>query len=269
VQPVPLSSGCNFFLIDFYFASSFFFYHREVSSVCDEFFRGSFWIGGAIGLVGVFLRRRLRETSTFKELEHPDVDKEAYLHAVKNQKSRIALGVAFGAINASTYYLIATYIPTHFSNVIGLNIYWNTFVSFGILLLSTALLPVFGILAEKFNNKKMLIYSAFSIIILLTPIYFSILKNNLFMMLILAILYIIPLSCLSSLLAYRIAHLFSARVRYTGTSLAFNLADGLAGGFTPAIALLLFQITSNPASFCWYILVCSLISLISYFKIKE
>jgi hypothetical protein len=51
--------------------------------------------------------------------------------------------------------------------------------------------------------------------------------------------------------------------------MSFNLADGIIGGFTPAIALFLFYLTGNQAGFCWFILLCSIVSLISYFKIKE
>ena len=58
-------------------------------------------------------------------------------------------------------------------------------------------------------------------------------------------------------------------VRYTGVGLAFNLSDGIIGGFTPAIALILFGWTGDQGAFCFYILLSAIISLISFLRIKE
>jgi MHS family proline/betaine transporter-like MFS transporter len=135
--------------------------------------------------------------------------------------------------------------------------------------LTTILLPIFGILGDKFKNKPILIGCAISIIILLIPLYYSIHSKNLIWTMIISCLYIIPITCITALIPYLLAHLFSPRVRFTGVGLSFNLADGLVGGFTPAIAIALTAYANNKAAFCWFILVCAIISLISYFKIKE
>jgi len=52
-------------------------------------------------------------------------------------------------------------------------------------------------------------------------------------------------------------------------SLSFNLADALIGGFAPAIAMLLYHYTGQEASFSFYILFCSLLSLSAYLAMKD
>jgi MHS family proline/betaine transporter-like MFS transporter len=241
----------------------------------EEFLMGwgwriSFWSGGMIGLLGIFLRKKLYETPVFNKIkEEHKIDKETALEVIRSQKSRIFLGASFCFINASTFYLIATYIPAYFGQKIGLSSFGNSIISLSILFLLTILLPVFGKIGDKFNNKTILICCSALIISLLYPMYKSINSDNFTMMAIISFFYIIPIACMAALLVYQITHLFSPSIRYTGVGLAFNLADGIVGGFTPAISLLLLEYTHNQGAFCWFILICAIASLTAYSKIKR
>ncbi|MFZ0565211.1 MAG: MFS transporter [Chlamydiales bacterium] len=232
--------------------------------------RISFWSGGLFGLFGIYLRRTLHETPLFEKLKKKHkLDTETTLELIINHKKRIALGTAFGVVNASTFYLIATYVPTFFDESIGLSFYGNAIVSLSILILTTVFLPFFGKVGDKFNNKLIFILSTILIIILLLPLSIAILHKNLILILIIGLVYIIPVTCISALLPYLLAHLFPTAIRFTGVGLAVNLADGLIGGFTPAISLFLLQVMRNNTAFVWYILLCALVSLVSYFFIKK
>ncbi|HEY5235463.1 MAG TPA: hypothetical protein VIJ14_04735, partial [Rhabdochlamydiaceae bacterium] len=107
------------------------------------------------------------------------------------------------------------------------------------------------------------------IIALLYPMYLVINQVNFVWIGIIGVLFIIPITCITALLPYILTNLFTTSVRFTCVGMSFNLADGIIGGFTPAIALFLFHLTGSQAGFCWFILLCSIVSLISYFKIKE
>jgi MFS transporter, MHS family, proline/betaine transporter len=232
--------------------------------------RISFWAGAAIGFLGVIIRRTLDETPVFKELKsHHQIDTETYIEVIASQKKKILLGTAFGVINAATFYLIATYLPSYFNESLGLSAHTNAYVSLSILLLTTILLPIFGKLGDRFRVKPMMIWSAISIIALLVPLYYFISKNQIVPTFIVMYLYIIPITCITAFIPFILLHLFPAHIRFTGVGLSFNLADGFIGGFTPAIAILLRHFTNNQAAFCWFILACAIVSLISYFKIKE
>ncbi len=229
-----------------------------------------FWIGGLIGIFGIYLRYHLRETPVFKKLkDQSEIDSNMTINVIKKYKGKIALGTAFGVLNASTYYLAAIYIPSFLNTSIGLSYNQNIIVSFSILVLTTITLPIFGIIGEKLNNKTMLIVCAVAIIILLYPLNYSINEKKLILLSGITLIYIILISAMTSLISYQLPHLYSASIRYTGVALAFNLADGVVGAFTPAAAILLLQFTGDQAAFCWYIFICAIISLISFFKIKK
>lgn len=240
----------------------------------DEFlfswgWRISFWFGGLIGLMGFYLRKKLQETPLFIELKERKLDKNSFVNAINKHRRGIVLGTAFGVINGSTFYLIATYLPEYFEKILGLSSIENAEVSFSILILTTILLPFFGMLGDRLKVRSMMLYSSIAIILLLYPIYYYTNTENLTALLISCFLFIIPVTCITALIPWLLASIFPTRIRFTGVSLAFNLADGLAGGFTPAIALFLSKLTGDQGSFCLYILICSIISFISYFKIKE
>jgi MFS transporter, MHS family, proline/betaine transporter len=232
--------------------------------------RISFWSGAAIGLLGFILRKTLDETPVFKEIKtHHKTDTETVIEVIKNHKHKIILGTAYGVVNASTFYLIATYLPTYFDETLGLSKNANALISLSILVITTILLPFFGTLANKFKVRTLMIWSTVSLIALLIPLYYFIQTKYIYMTFIITYLYTLPITCITALIPYALVRLFSAPVRFTGVGLTFNLADGLVGGFTPAIALLLAYYTGNQGAFCWFILICAIISLFSYFQMKD
>ncbi|MBI3258989.1 MAG: MFS transporter [Ignavibacteriae bacterium] len=232
--------------------------------------RISFWSGAAIGLFGFILRKTLDETPIFKELEaRHEIDTETFIEVINNNKKKITIGTAYGIINAATFYLIAAYLPSYFNEMLGLSAHGNALISLSILVLTTVLLPVFGAIGDRFSVKSMMVWSTLLIIVLLMPLYYYINKKEVVVTFVIAYVYIIPITCITALVPFLLLRLFPAPVRFTGVGLTFNLADGFIGGFTPAIAILLTHYTNNQGAFCWFILTCAIISLVSYFKIKE
>ena len=232
--------------------------------------RISLFSGGLLGLLGIFLRYQLKETPLFiKVREYHETTKETLLHVLKHYKMKIGIGIAYGAINASTFYLIASYIPVYFHKTFGISEDNNYMVTLVLLILTTILLPFFGLLGEKFSCRTILVSCAISIIVLLIPLNMFINTANDYGIALVGFFYIFPITCITALIPYLLTSLFPTPVRFTCVGLSFNVADGIIGGFTPAISLLLIDVTKNAAGFSWFILVCSLVSLISYFKIKK
>ena len=240
-------------------------------SVYSWGWRVSFLSGGLIGLFGIYLRHTLYETPIFQHLKQTHQIEEVKIRKIISKyKKKIWIGTAFGAIDASTFYLIATYIPNFFGSLLNLSNNQNILVSLIILAITTIFLPFFGRLGDRLSNKWMCIGSALLAITLLYPLSIAINNKDIVWLSIVGGLYLIPVICITALIAYLLGNLFPPQVRFTGVGVAVNLADGIIGGFTPAIALLLLHLTGSQTSFCWYILICALISLISYTtSIKE
>jgi len=232
--------------------------------------RISFWTGGLLGLFGIYLRHQLDETPSFKKVkELHEITQSTLTRVLRGHWRKILLGTGFGVVDAATFYLIASYIPTYFNQTLGLNSWEDFAVTLVVLSLTTVLLPVFGRLGDRYNAKRMLIASTVMIIGLLYPMYIIINHLSLFWIGCIGVLFLIPITCIIALLPYFLTSLFTTSNRFTCVGVSLNLADGIVGGFTPAIALLLFHLTGNQAVFCWYILVCAVVSLISYLRIRD
>lgn len=229
--------------------------------------RISFISGGLIGLFGLYLRHTLHETPVFCKLKKSHkIDKETVRELIVNFKKPIVIGVAFGAIDAAAFYLLATYIPSYLGDELGISFNTNLIVLGVILLFSTILLPIFGRLGDVFKekNKHIFIISTVIIILLLYPIGIALKTRNIILLSALGFACLIPVTCITALIACLMAELFPASVRFTGLGISMNLADGIIGGFAPAIALIMVNYRHHEWAFNWYVLCCGLISLCAY-----
>lgn len=232
--------------------------------------RISFFTGGFIGLLGMCLRYQLHETPLFiKMREHSQISKETIFHVLKSYKNKIGIGIAYGVINAATFYLIASYIPNYFSKIMLVSQDESLNITLFVLVLTTIMLPFFGILGDKFNCKYILILCSALIGLLVFPMYYFLSNMDYYGVAIIFLIYTIPISCITALIPYLLTHLFPTSVRFTCVGMSFNLADGIIGGFTPAISLILVQMTGNPSAFCWFILLCSIVSGVFYCRMSN
>jgi MFS transporter, MHS family, proline/betaine transporter len=227
--------------------------------------RLSFLIGGLIGFCGLYLRYKLHETPLYREmLSHEHIVKEPILQVFTERWKKIVMGIAFCALNSSAFYLLSINFPVYFSKVLKTSYANDLFYTILFLILITVPLPYFGRLADKYNNKKLLIFSTLGIILLLYPLYYAINHESILFMIFIMIAFGLFFTMLSALVPYIVSDLFPTYVRFTCVGLSFNIADSVIGGFTPFIAMLLLTHTKHEGSFVWFILLTSVISLVSY-----
>jgi MFS transporter, MHS family, proline/betaine transporter len=232
--------------------------------------RISFFVGGLIGLCGFYLRYKLHETPLFEEMaRHSKITRRPILEVLKEYKSGIGMGILICALDAAAFYALSILFPVYFEKVLGTTYSQNLMITVALLVLTTIPLPLFGWLGDKLNNKTMLITSTVGIIVLLYPLYLSLNAPSLIFTGIIAIVFTLCFTCLTALIPYLLSDLFPTRVRYTCVGLSFNLVDGVIGGLSPVIGLYLLHFTGNPGSFCWVLLICALMSLYAYLKIKR
>lgn len=195
--------------------------------------------------------------------------KEPLLEVLKKYRKGIMMGIFFCALNSSSFYLLTVNIPTYFGSLLGASYSDNLLITSVLLVLITVLLPFFGKLADKYNNKKMILYSVGASILLLYPLSVAITANSIVLLSITMLLFALLFTCISALLPFFLSELFPTHVRFTCVSVSFNIVDTIFGGFTPVVVLYLTRLTGNPAAFCWLLLFCGLISFVAFVEMKE
>ena len=232
--------------------------------------RFSFLIGGLIGVFGLCLRTRLHETPLYKDIEkHHQITKQSIYKVIIKHKRPISLGIMFCILNSVGFYLMSVLFPVYFKDVLGTTYDKNLIISVLLLILTTIPLPFLGMMGDKFSNKKMLIISTIGIILLLYPLYLSLSQHSLVFSGILGVAFILFFTCLSALIPYRFANLFSTPIRFTCVGISYNIVDGIIGGFSPAIVLYLINRTGSQTYFYLSLLATALISLFAFFMIQE
>lgn len=229
--------------------------------------RLSFWIGGLLGICGLFLRYKLHETPLYKEMmTHEKIVSNPLIEIVKKYKKKIVMSTLFCAFNSSAFYLLTINLPFYLGSRLNTSYENNLIFTSILLILITIPLPFFGMLGDRFSNKKMLIGSTVALVILLFPLCYSV---SIAILIPLVVVFCLLFTCLSALLPFAQADLFPTYARFTCLGISFNIADALIGGFTPAVALYLLHLTGQQGAFCWFLLFCALLSLSAFLRMKE
>lgn len=232
--------------------------------------RLSFLLGGLIGFCGILIRSRLDETPLYQEMaKHTKIIKEPIFQILYNHRKALFMGILFWVFNSSAAFFLTVNAPDYFKTMLKNNNLASLIISCSLLILIVISLPFFGLLADKINNKKMLIWAIAGNIFLLIFLNYFVTHSSLVGLSIAIVIFALFFSCNQALLSYSTPELFPTRIRYTCLGISFNISDALIGGFTPFLVLYLTRITNYQGTFSWVILFFALISFVSYICMKE
>jgi MFS family permease len=130
-------------------------------------------------------------------------------------------------------------------------------------ILSFFSIPFFGYLSDRIGRRKMYIIGA-AVCGVFGFIYLGMLNTGSLTLIFLAIvLSLVPHDMMYGPQAALIAESFTGRLRYSGASLGYQLASVIAGGPAPLIATWLYGEYNSAYAVAFYILACSIISVIA------
>ncbi len=243
--------------------------HLSPEHLLEWGWRLAFASSGLFGLAGFFLRNKLKETPSFKQLE----EEKKVLHnpvteAVQRHKKNIFLGFFASIAEATGFYIFSVFSGFYFIGLGVLSKFDNLLITVAVLIISCCTILIFGRLGDKYNIKRMLIYSSLAIIVLSFILYFLNGHPNKIHILIFEIIFMILLSVQTALIPSLLCDLYPSRVRFSCIGLSFNLCDSVVGGLAPIVTLYFMQFSQNTTSFMLVIAAAFLISLIPFSLIK-
>jgi MFS family permease len=193
------------------------------------------------------IRRELSETPQFLQQVRPSAG-EIYTTVLRNLPL-VLLGSLVVMMTTVFFYSITAYAPTYGTSVIGLPATAAMLVTLCGGLATFVLLPSMGALADRIGRVPLLLtcavvgaISAYPALVWLagSPGFGRLLRVELWLALIFG-------SYNGALVVY-LAEIMPPRVRTSAFALAYSIATGLFGGFTPALSTYLVHATANPAS---------------------
>ncbi|KTD82154.1 MFS transporter [Legionella waltersii] len=216
--------------------------------------------GGLLGLLGLWLRRDLSESETFKTLLKK-IDKP-YLpitYVFKHQKQRMLEVFLLLVISACGSYTLMGYISTYFNQFLNIPLNQAYQIQTLFIVLSLLFLPLFAALSDRYGRKLILLFSMLGYLLFSIPSFFLVQNHpSWWVLLPLVVFY----SAEQAVTPAVIIEMFPGKGRYTGISISYNLCMALVGGFAPAINTYLIQYFNNPMIIAYYIIACALVSLV-------
>jgi len=203
--------------------------------------------GSALVPFILLLRSSLAESDEFATRQHRPTRNDIWRTLAANW-SLVILGMMLSTMTTVTFYLITAYMPTFGSTVLRLSSKDSMIVTLCVGLSNFALLPVMGAASDRLGRRPLLI--AFSLLSLVTayPALAWLVGAPSFSRLLTVALWfsIIFASYNGSMVVY-LTEIMPREVRASGFSLAYSLATGIFGGFTPVASTYLIHVTGNRA----------------------
>jgi metabolite-proton symporter len=214
--------------------------------------------------VGLYIRLGIFETPVFaKLLAERKVERTPMIAVIKEHPKEIVLSALARMAEQAPFYIFTAFVFSYGIKSLQVS---RDFLLTAVLtasLVSFVSIPVFGYLSDRIGRKNMYMIGA-AVTGVFGFIYFGMLKTGSEPIIFLAIvLSLIPHDMQYGPQAALIAESFTGRLRYSGSSLGYQLASVIAGGPAPLIATYLYGAFNSAFAIAIYIAICAVITLIA------
>jgi len=214
--------------------------------------------------IGLWIRLGILETPVFSELvASKRVEKAPTIEVLKKQPREIILSALLRMAEQAPFYIFTAFVFAYGVGTLKMSrdlILTAVLVSAAVSFIS---IPLFGHISDRIGRRRMYLFGAVATG-LYGFLYFAMLDSAIPSAVFIAIvLSLIPHDMMYGPQAALIAEAFTPRLRYSGSSLGYQLAAVIAGGPAPLIATALLAHYSSGYAVAIYIAACAVVSLIS------
>jgi MFS family permease len=214
--------------------------------------------------VGLWVRLGILETPVFAKLvSERKVERAPIVEVIKRQPKEIILSALVRMSEQAPFYIFTAFVFAYGTGTLKLS---RDLILSAVLvasLVSFFSIPISGHISDRIGRRRMYLIGAVTMGIF-GFIYFGLLDTAAPALVFIAIvLSLIPHDMQYGPQAALIAEAFTPRLRYSGSSLGYQLASIIAGGPAPIIATALFAAYHTGYAIALYILACAVISVIA------
>jgi metabolite-proton symporter len=214
--------------------------------------------------VGLYIRLGILETPVFARLiAERKIERSPMITVIKQYPKEIVLSALARMAEQAPFYIFTAFVFSYGIETLHLSRNFLLTAVLSASVVSFFSIPFFGHLSDRIGRKNMYMIGAV-VTGIFGFIYFVMLKSDSEPIIFLAIiLSLIPHDMLYGPQAALIAESFTGRLRYSGSSLGYQLASVIAGGPAPLIATWLFATYHSALAIALYIAACAVITLIA------
>ena len=200
--------------------------------------RVPFLLSIAMVAVGLFIRLRILETPAFIRLQHTQSQEARPLvAAIRHYRRNMLLAMGMRMAENGLFYVYTVFVLTYGPSALGLPrdvMLWGVTIA---ALSGLVAIPFFGNLSDRIGRRPVYLFGAVFSLAYALP-FFWLLDTRSTPIIWLAIAFGVVLghNAMYGPQAAYFSELFGSRVRYSGTSVSYQLASVVAGGLAPFIA---------------------------------
>jgi MFS family permease len=214
--------------------------------------------------IGLWVRLGILETPVFQRLvSEQRIERAPMLEVVKRQPREIMLSALLRMAEQAPFYIFTAFIFAYATGTLKMS---RDLILAAVLVaavVSFVTIPLSGHISDRIGRRNMYLLGA-AVMGVFGFVYFAMVDSAIPWLVFLAIvLSLIPHDMMYGPQAALIAESFTPRLRYSGSSLGYQLASIIAGGPAPIIATALFADFHSGWAVAFYILGCAVVSLAS------
>ncbi|SDJ02592.1 MULTISPECIES: MFS transporter [Bradyrhizobium] len=222
-----------------------------------------FFIGCLIIPFIFFLRRTLEETPAFLAMKKHPSTSEVFSSAAVNWKI-IVLGMMMAVLTTTTFYFVTVYTPTFGKTVLKLSTQEALIVTLLVAVMNFIWNPVGGAVSDRIGRKPVLLTIACLALVTAYPVLNWLVAAPTFgKMLAVEMMFSFYFGVYSGTMLGALVEVVPAHVRTTCFSLAFALAAGLFGTFTPFASTWLIDHTGDKASPGYWLMCAAALGIVA------
>ncbi|CUS46316.1 MAG: MFS transporter [Pseudomonadota bacterium] len=230
--------------------------------------RLAFAFGAVLALIVYVLRRRLAETASF-ENQSADRPKSSLAALWKAHPREFLLVMIISAGGSCTFYAYTTYLQKFLVNTSGFEIQTATQVMTAALIVYMIAQPVFGMLADRFGRRPMLLLFGIGGMIVTVPVFSALaVAHDPLVAFAIILVPLMLLSAYTSISALVKAELFPAHIRALGVAFPYAIGNAAFGGTAEYVALW-FKNANIEAAFYWYVTAILACATIAFLMLPE
>ncbi|MFC2949328.1 MFS transporter [Virgibacillus sediminis] len=234
--------------------------------------RVPFILSAVLVIFGLWIRKGIDETPSFKKnQEQGTVAKLPIADTLRYHWKEVLIAIGAKVVETAPFYIFGTFIVSYatsnlsFTETNALNA-----VTIGTII-TTIMMPIMGALSDKIGRKPLYIGGAVMMALYAFPYFWLIHQGSVALLMLATIIGLgIIWAPITAVLGTMFSEIFSAKVRYTGISLGYQIGAALAGGTAPLVATaLLIRFDNSYVPVALYIILTAVISLIAVTAVQD